>query len=113
MGPVRQERERLHHQHHSASRLRDARLHRQSQGDSRLERVRLGGSRPQLPKLEVFPDSCTVEEFAQKVSGQHRIVACGNHVKSIRDFCAMMDIELVVESTPKAALRGSLFRQER
>ena len=51
---------------------------------------------PQLPSLEVFPDSCTVEEFAQKVSSQHVIVAYGNHVQALRDFCGMMDIELVM-----------------
>ena len=49
---------------------------------------------PQLPSLEVFPDSCTVEEFAQKVSGQHVIVAYGDWTEAIRDFCAMMDIEV-------------------
>ena len=51
---------------------------------------------PQLPSLEVFPDSCTVEEFAQNVSSQHVIVAYGNHVQALRDFCGMMDIELVM-----------------
>ena len=51
---------------------------------------------PQLPSLEVCPDSCTVEEFAQNVSGQHVIVAYGNYVEAIRDFCNMMDIELVM-----------------
>ena len=51
---------------------------------------------PQLPSLEVFPDSCTVEEFAQKVSSQHVIVAYGNYTEAIRDFCKMMDIELVM-----------------
>ena len=51
---------------------------------------------PQLPSLEVFPDSCTVEEFAQNVSSQHVMVAYGNHVQALRDFCAMMDIELVM-----------------
>ena len=50
---------------------------------------------PQLPSLEVFPDSCTVEEFAQRVSGQHVIVAYGNYVEALRDFCAMADIEFV------------------
>ena len=50
---------------------------------------------PQLPSLEVFPDSCTVEEFAQNVSSQHVIVTYGNHVEALRDFCKMMDIELV------------------
>ena len=51
---------------------------------------------PQLPSLEVFPDSCTVEDFAQKVSSQHVIVTYGNYVEAIRDFCKMMDIELVM-----------------
>ena len=51
---------------------------------------------PQLPSLEVFPDSCTVEEFAQNVSCQHVIVAYGNYTEAIRDFCKMMDIELVM-----------------
>ena len=51
---------------------------------------------PQLPSLEVFPDSCTVEEFAQNVSGQHVIVAYGNYAEAVRDFCNMMDIELVM-----------------
>ena len=51
---------------------------------------------PQLPSLEVFPDSCTVEHFAQNVSSQHVIVAYGNHVEALRDFCKMMDIQLVM-----------------
>ena len=50
---------------------------------------------PQLPSLEVFPDSCTVEEFAQRVSGQHVIVAYGDYAEEIRDFCKLMDIELI------------------
>ena len=51
---------------------------------------------PQLPSLEVFPDSCTVEEFAQKVACQHVIVAYGNFVEEIKDFCKLMGIELVM-----------------
>ena len=50
---------------------------------------------PQLPSLEVFPDSCTVEEFAQKVSGQHVIVAYGDYTAQIKDFCTLMGIELI------------------
>ena len=50
---------------------------------------------PQLPSLEVFPDSCTVEEFAQKVSGQHVIVAYGDYTAQIRDFCELMGVELI------------------
>jgi hypothetical protein len=30
------------------------------------------------------------------VSSQHVIVAYGNHVQALRDFCGMMDIELVM-----------------
>ena len=51
---------------------------------------------PQLPSLEVFPDSCTVEEFAQKVASQHVIVAYGDFKEELRDFCRMLDIELVM-----------------
>ena len=51
---------------------------------------------PQLPSLEVFPDSCTVEEFAQNVSSQHVVVTYGDYSQAIRDFCRMMDIELVM-----------------
>ncbi len=50
---------------------------------------------PQLPSLEVFPDNCTVEEFAQNVCSQHVIVAYGNYVEALRDFCKMMDIEMI------------------
>jgi len=51
---------------------------------------------PQLPSLEVFPTSCTVEEFAQNVSSQHVIVTYGTYTEALRDFCKMMDIELVM-----------------
>ena len=51
---------------------------------------------PQLPSLEVFPDSCTVEEFAQNVAGQHVLVAYGDYTEEIKDFCKIMDIELVM-----------------
>ena len=50
---------------------------------------------PQLPSLEVFPDTCTVEEFAQKVSSQHVIVAYGDLTEELKDFCNMMDIEMI------------------
>ena len=51
---------------------------------------------PQLPSLRVYPDSCTVEEFAQNVCGQHVLVAYGNYAEALRDFCRMMDIDLVM-----------------
>ncbi len=50
---------------------------------------------PQLPSLEVFPRDCTVEEFAQKVSSQHVIVAYGDHREALRDFCALTGIQMM------------------
>lgn len=50
---------------------------------------------PHLPSLQVYPDSCTVKEFAQKVSGQHVIVCYGNYTKEFRDLCKMLDITVV------------------
>jgi L-fucose isomerase-like protein len=50
---------------------------------------------PQLPSLEVFPDSCTVEEFAEKVSSQHVILAYGDYTEEIRNFCKLLCIEMM------------------
>ena len=50
---------------------------------------------PQLPSLEVFPDSCTVEEFAENVSCQHVIVAYGNFVEELKSFCKMTGIKMI------------------
>ncbi|MEN6593685.1 MAG: hypothetical protein ABFC31_01880 [Clostridiaceae bacterium] len=50
---------------------------------------------PHLPSLEVFPRDCTVEEFAQKVSSQHVIVCYGDHREAVRDFCRLLDIDLL------------------
>lgn len=50
---------------------------------------------PQLPSLEVFPDSCTVEEFSRKVSSQHVIVAYGDHRQTLEDFCGLLHIEVL------------------
>lgn len=50
---------------------------------------------PQLPSLEVFPDSCTVPEFAQKVSSQHVIVCYGDHTRELEELCALLDITVV------------------
>ena len=50
---------------------------------------------PQLPSLEVFPLDCTVEEFAQKVSSQHVIVCYGDHRQTVKDFCKLLDIDLI------------------
>lgn len=50
---------------------------------------------PQLPSLEIFPDSCTVEEFAQKVSSQHVLIAFGDHAESLQDLCKLLSIEVI------------------
>ena len=49
---------------------------------------------PQLPSLEIFLDT-PVEEFAQKVSGQHYIIAYGNHLQALCDFCFLKGIEVI------------------
>lgn len=50
---------------------------------------------PQLPSLEVFPLDCTVEEFAERVSSQHVIVCYGDHREAVRDFCKLLEIDLL------------------
>ena len=52
---------------------------------------------PQLPSLEIFPDSCTVEEFAQNVLCQHVIVAYGNHLETVKDICKLLNMELILK----------------
>ena len=49
---------------------------------------------PQLPSLEIFLDS-PVEDFAQKISGQHYIIAYGDHIQAISDFCYLKNIKLI------------------
>ena len=49
---------------------------------------------PQLPSLEIFLDT-SVEEFAQKISGQHYIIAYGDHVQAFSDFCYLKNIKLI------------------
>lgn len=50
---------------------------------------------PQLPSLAIYPDSCTVEEFAEKVGGQHTIVSYGNKTDIIRNVCKLAGLEIV------------------
>lgn len=50
---------------------------------------------PQLPSVEVFPDSCTVEEFAQKVCSQHVVICYGDHNETVKDMCNLLDIEVI------------------
>lgn len=49
---------------------------------------------PQLPSLEIFTDS-PVEDFIQKISGQHYIIAYGDHAQTLRDFCYLKEIKVV------------------
>ena len=49
---------------------------------------------PQLPGLEVILDG-PVEEFAQKVLGQHYILAYGDHRDQLSDFCRLLGIEVI------------------
>jgi L-fucose isomerase-like protein len=49
---------------------------------------------PQLPSLEIFLDT-PVEDFAQKISGQHYILAYGDHLEALRDFCFLKNIKVV------------------
>jgi len=50
---------------------------------------------PYLPSLEIEPTSCTVEEFAQKVSSQHVIIAYGEHMEALCDLCALLEIQVI------------------
>ncbi len=49
---------------------------------------------PQLPGLEVVLDG-SVEDFAQKVLGQHYIIAYGDHRPQLEDFCRLLGIEVI------------------
>ena len=49
---------------------------------------------PQLPGLEVILDG-SVEDFAQKVLGQHYIIAYGEHRNQLVDFCHLLGIEVI------------------
>ena len=49
---------------------------------------------PQLPGLEVILDG-SVEEFAQKVLGQHYIIVYGDHRSQLADFCRLLGIDVI------------------
>jgi len=50
---------------------------------------------PQLPSLEIFLDS-PVPEFVQHISGQHYIIAYGDHRRVLRNFCYLKNINLTM-----------------
>lgn len=49
---------------------------------------------PQLPSLEVILDTA-VDDFAQKVMSQHYIVTYGDNTAVLKDFCKLLDIEVI------------------
>ncbi len=49
---------------------------------------------PQLPSLEIFLET-PVEEFAQKISGQHYIISYGDNTGMLKDYCYINDIKVV------------------
>lgn len=49
---------------------------------------------PQLPSLEIFLD-VSMEDFTQKISGQHYIIAYGDYELVLRDFCYLKDIQVI------------------
>ena len=49
---------------------------------------------PQLPSLEIFLDG-SVEDFTQKISGQHYIIAYGDHAQTLKEFCYLKNIKLI------------------
>lgn len=49
---------------------------------------------PQLPSLEVILDD-PVEDFAEKVLGQHYIIAYGDHRNQLFDLCRLLGIEVI------------------
>lgn len=49
---------------------------------------------PQLPGLEVILDE-PVENFAEKVLGQHYIIAYGDHRDQLIDLCQLLGIEVI------------------
>lgn len=50
---------------------------------------------PQLPSLAIYPDSCTVETFSQRVGGQHTILSYGDQSRVIRSMCHLAGISLI------------------
>lgn len=49
---------------------------------------------PQLPSLEIFIDA-PMDDFTQKISGQHYIIAYGDHSQTLKEFCFLKDIHIV------------------
>ena len=48
---------------------------------------------PQLPSLEIKLD-CPIDDFAQKVMGQHYIISYGNHLEALKDLCSILKVKI-------------------
>jgi L-fucose isomerase-like protein len=49
---------------------------------------------PQLPSFELTLDT-PVEGFAENISGQHYIIAYGDHLQLLKDFCYLKNINVI------------------
>lgn len=49
---------------------------------------------PQLPSLEVVLDG-SIENFVQKVLGQHYILSYGDNTEEVKDLCSLLDIQVI------------------
>lgn len=49
---------------------------------------------PQLPSFELTLDQ-PVDDFSEKVSGQHYIVAYGDQTGVLKDFCYLKNINVI------------------
>jgi len=49
---------------------------------------------PQLPSLDIFLD-VPVSDFSQKITGQHYIIAYGDHSQALKNYCYLTDIEVI------------------
>jgi L-fucose isomerase-like protein len=49
---------------------------------------------PQLPSLEIFLNT-PIELFTENISGQHYIIAFGDHTAALNDFCYLNNINVV------------------
>jgi hypothetical protein len=48
---------------------------------------------PQPPSLEVILD-VPMDDFAEKVAGQHYILSYGDNTSLFKDLCRLLDIEI-------------------
>ncbi|MBI2441239.1 MAG: hypothetical protein HYV35_07710, partial [Lentisphaerae bacterium] len=49
---------------------------------------------PQLPSLEITFDG-PIDDFVQKVFGQHYIISYGDNTEAIKDLCRLLSVEII------------------